>query len=137
MTNLPPLPAALACFGTWQVQRRIKDALLGSIVTFRGVATLTADQFAEEGEVIFPHGSYPSSRRYLLTWGTSQVHVARPDGAPFITLAASRRQQVIHHCGADLYRGRFLFHGPKGWAEAWSVTGPRKSYQSFSLYRPA
>lgn len=82
----------------------------------------------------FRDQSYPAERRYRLAWQPSELVIRRPDGTFFIALAPEPQQRVTHHCGDDLYQGRFLFSGRDRWVEIWDVTGPRKNYRSISHY---
>jgi hypothetical protein len=101
--------------GSWHVRRRITDAATGWVSRFQGRARITPTLFHEEGTIRFRDQSFPAERRF------------------FIALSAAPRQQVTHHCGDDLYQGRFLFSGD-AWVEIWDVSGPRKTYRSISHY---
>jgi hypothetical protein len=41
---------------------------------------------------------------------------------------------VLHHCGDDLYEGRFIFRSRDFWIEFWRASGPRKRYASLTRY---
>ncbi|WP_134680967.1 DUF6314 family protein [Paracoccus ravus] len=122
-----------AFLGNWRVRRRISDAATGWISLFRGQAEITPTSFFEEGTIRFRDQTFPAERRYLLDWQPSELVIRRPDGSFFIALTPNPQQQVTHHCGDDLYQGRFLFSG-HAWVEIWEVTGPRKNYCSISHY---
>lgn len=123
--------------GTWDVRRRIIDRLNHSLVTFEGQAFVTPVQFEEHGDTHSDHATLRSSRTYRLDDAVEDLVVRFPDLAEFIRIGDGASQHVVHHCGPDLYRGRFFFRGPDAWAEMWHVRGPRKHYLSLAHYRRA
>jgi hypothetical protein len=55
-------------------------------------------------------------------------------GAHFVHLGLAPDQRVLHHCGDDLYEGRFIFRSRDFWIEFWRASGPRKRYASLTRY---
>ncbi|QND49826.1 hypothetical protein HB780_30605 [Rhizobium lusitanum] len=121
--------------GTWDVKRRIIDRLNATLITFEGQALLTPVQFEEHGDTTSEYATLRSSRTYWLGSEAECLSVYFPDLTEFIHIGGAASQRVIHHCGLDLYRGRFFFRGPDAWAEMWHVYGPRKHYVSLAHYR--
>ncbi|MGX9142019.1 DUF6314 family protein [Mesorhizobium sp. 128a] len=120
--------------GDWTVRRTIIDFLAGATYNFTGNAAVTADAFTERGVMQIGAHAMPASRAYRLELRDHSIRILRADGSEFILLEPKAAQSVQHHCGADVYAGRFLFRGPDEWAEAWRVKGPRKNYASFSRF---
>ena len=121
--------------GDWTVRRTMIDFLAGATYNFTGNALMTADAFAERGVMQIGAHAMPASRAYKLERRGHLIRILRADGSEFILLEPKAVQSVQHHCGADVYVGRFLFRGPDEWAEAWRVKGPRKNYASLSRFR--
>ena len=131
----PTTPDASLILGTWEIQRRILDHRAGTTASFSGRATITSTRFEETGQLTFGPSVLHATRAYQLQFGKRSVTVTHPDGSEFIVLHAQPSQTVRHHCGADLYVGRFFFVDADTWAEAWRVVGPRKRYVSLARYR--
>lgn len=110
------------------------DFLAGATYRFSGDAVVTADAFAEHGTMWIGSHEMPASRRYRLEPGEGSTRILHADGRDFIELKPRAAQAVRHHCGADLYAGRFFFRGPDEWVEAWRVKGPRKNYATFGRF---
>ncbi|AVA20707.1 MULTISPECIES: DUF6314 family protein [unclassified Rhizobium] len=123
--------------GTWDVRRKVIDRLNASLILFEGQAFVTPHQFEEHGDTTMDYATLRSSRTYRLRGEAGHVAVCFPDLTEFIRIGNSASQRVVHHCGADLYRGRLFFRGPDAWAEMWHVQGPRKHYLSLAHYRRA
>jgi hypothetical protein len=119
---------------TWRVGRVVIDRLHLGRVTFEGLATISADDFVEHGRTMFRGHLSQSRRRYRLRTSGDCVVVQFPDGREFIEISRQPMQRVRHQCGDDAYLGQFMFLTPNVWYEAWSVSGPRKSYRSLSKY---
>jgi hypothetical protein len=122
--------------GTWRVQRRLADHVTGSIGSFEGVASFTADGVAvlsyhEEGELRFGEYSGPASRDLIYrAGGDGAADVCFADGREFYRLdlrPGTWRDQ--HLCDPDRYTvaGRLL--GPDSFEERWRASGPRKDYE--------
>ena len=124
----------IAFHGTWRAHRRILDARTGGVTRFEGTALISPGHFEEDGIVDHAGQTYQASRRYRLVFGERRVDVHFEDGRPFIALTAASIQSVLHVCGKDRYRGRFLFADHDFWTEAWSVLGPRKNYTALTRY---
>ncbi|MBA1141691.1 DUF6314 family protein [Mesorhizobium neociceri] len=124
---------SLAC--AWTVRRTMIDFLARTSYKFTGNAVVTANAFTERGVMQIGAHAMPASRAYKLERRGHLIVILRADGSEFIELEPKATQNVQHHCGADVYAGRFLFRGPDEWAEAWRVKGPRKNYASLSRFR--
>lgn len=120
--------------GDWKVRRTMIDFLAGATYRFAGDAVVTADAFTERGLMGTGSHEMPASRSYRLEWSERSMRILHADGRDFIELGPEAAQTVRHHCGADLYVGRFFFRGPDEWAEAWRVKGPRKNYASLGRF---
>lgn len=120
--------------GIWRVRRKVVDHMAGQQIVFEGMATITGDTFVEQGEVVADGRALPAIRRYRLQRSGSATEVLFSDGRPFATFGELPNQRVEHHCGDDLYAGRFLFIRPDFWVEFWRVRGPRKRYISLTQF---
>ena len=126
--------------GRWTIERRITDRRDGRDATFSGTAVFRPDDaglvYDETGQLeIAGGGVMTAERRYL--WretAPGQIAVLFADGRPFHTLDESGRD--THDCAPDIYRVRYEFGAWPAWSAHWSVTGPRKDYDSFSRYSP-
>ncbi|WP_138465392.1 DUF6314 family protein [Poseidonocella sp. HB161398] len=139
------LPAAERLFtaaglaGTWAVTRQIADARTGGTARLEGLARFHPDdgglRYDEEGVLTLPGGqSFAATRRYLWRFGPP-VRVLFADGRLFHVLdPADPEAELVHHCGDDLYRGRYRA-GAAFWETEWHVTGPRKDQVSRIRYR--
>jgi Arc/MetJ-type ribon-helix-helix transcriptional regulator len=133
-----PFPAqAMADFivGNWTVSRTMIDFLARATYSFSGDAVVTADAFTEHGLMRIGDQDMPASRRYRLDVLEHSTRILHADGRDFIELVPKAAQTVHHHCGADIYAGRFFFRGPDEWVETWRVKGPRKNYASLGRFR--
>ncbi len=120
--------------GKWCVSRVILDSRPKQVIVFNGVAEITHDAFDENGEMLLGGSRLETSRRYRLHLSGEQVEVTFPDGRPFFCIKLSAVQRVLHWCGEDVYRGRFIFLSNDEWSEMWNVLGPRKAYRSVTRY---
>ncbi|UDL89108.1 DUF6314 family protein [Mesorhizobium sp. PAMC28654] len=134
VTGDAPAWHADVLLGSWQVRRTVIDFRAGTSCAFSGQAVVTADGFAESGEVRLGERALSASRSYRLERRGDVLAVLRADGSDFISLDGRASQSVRHDCGADLYAGRFFFRGPHEWTEAWRVKGPRKNYASLGRF---
>lgn len=123
--------------GVWRVRRTVIDHAAGQRIVFAGTATITGDTFVEQGETVVDGRSFPAMRRYRLHRDATAIEVLFSDGRPFVTLGERSSQRVEHHCGNDLYAGRFLFASRNRWVELWRVHGPSKRYTSFTRFERA
>jgi hypothetical protein len=122
--------------GTWRVSRTVRDAKLGQDGTFEGTATFEPAAggdllLRETGVMRFGGHVGPAEQtyRYAFPDGPGRALVFRHDGTPFHDLDLSTgTAEAVHHCGADLYRGRFRVEGRDAWVVEWLVGGPRKDY---------
>ncbi len=130
-----PLASGPADFiGLWTVRRRLVDHLGHAHLRFAGQARIEADAITETGELRSDHGTTEARRLYRLSMDADGVDVLFPNGSEFVRLGLSASQSVRHHCGDDLYEGRFVFRSRDCWIEFWRVSGPRKRYASLTRY---
>lgn len=120
--------------GSWRVRRTIIDRLNSVTMRFEGEAFITSVQFEEHGDLVSGDTTLRSSRTYRLNPAGDELVVGFPDNSEFVRLTPEPTQRLVHHCGADLYRGRVIFRSPDIWGETWIVVGPRKNYRSVALY---
>jgi hypothetical protein len=120
--------------GDWKVLRTMIDFLAGATYRFSGDAVVTANAFTEHGLMRIGDHAMPASRRYRLEQSGQSTRILHADGRDFIELGLEAVQVVHHHCGTDVYTGRFSFRRPDEWAEVWRVKGPRKNYASLGRF---
>jgi hypothetical protein len=130
----PEALRASAFMGLWQVRRRLVDHLGQTHLAFTGQARIGADSFTETGELHSNRGMMESKRFYLLAMDDTGADVRFAGGSDFIRLDLAPDQRVVHHCGDDLYEGRFMFRSLDCFIEFWRVAGPRKRYASLTRY---
>jgi hypothetical protein len=122
--------------GTWRIARMVKDARSGQNGGFDGIALFAPLPdggllLTESGTMRLGGYSGPAEQtyRYAFPDGPGRAEVFRHDGTPFHDLdLTAGSAEAVHHCGDDLYRGKFRVLGPDEWAVEWSVSGPRKDY---------
>lgn len=124
-----------AFLGNWSVRRKIVDYRTGGVFSFEGEAVLTNTSFEERGQIDYGAGAFSAERAYRIQTDGDSISVLFANGARFIELGPAVSQAVHHHCGQDIYLGRFFFRGREAWAERWRVSGPRKHYASLAHYR--
>lgn len=92
--------------------------------------------YEEQG--ILEMGAYrgEATRRYRFTsCQGSRAEILFDDGAPFHTVdLATGRADAVHHCGDDLYEGRYQVLSRDQWTLDWRVTGPRKALSISTQY---
>lgn len=132
ITAVDPIDSFL---GDWDVRRLIVDRMAKASYRFEGTATIDGSSFVESGTVHSGAMSLKGDRSYELRRGDGGLDIHFPDGRLFVSLGGRPAQAVYHLCGDDHYSGRFFFKTDGAWAEAWSVTGPRKRYISLARYR--
>jgi hypothetical protein len=114
--------------------RRIHDLRLGMTGRLTGMACLTPCaqglNYEEAGELQFGayRGDVTARYRFVIDDGnTGAIAVLFADGRLFHRLdLSSGRDDVLHDCAPDRYRGRYRATGPDGWASSWHIAGPRK-----------
>ncbi|KQZ82862.1 hypothetical protein ASD64_07960 [Mesorhizobium sp. Root157] len=121
--------------GKWQVRRTVIDHFNRQRHDFTGLTTITGTSIVERGELQIGDAAIEASRTYQLTMDDGGVIVRFATGLEFVRLDLAACQTVHHCCGADMYRGRFLFQNRNCWSEFWRVRGPRKRYVSLTRYR--
>ena len=127
--------------GQWRIARRIRDARSGIAgrLTGQAIFTPSADGLLhdENGDLRFGAHAGPTTQRYRLTIDApSQAVVHHADGSMFHLLdLASGRADILHRCGADIYRGRYRVLSGVHFSVSWHVTGPRKQYRLATWYR--
>lgn len=128
--------------GAWRIARTVRDARLGQDGSFDGTAVfMEADDgdllLTETGTLRFGDHAGPAEQtyRYAFPDGPRRAMVFRHDGSPFHDLDLSDgTAEVLHHCGADIYRGGFRVEGHDAWTVRWLVKGPRKDYDMMTRY---
>lgn len=120
--------------GLWHVRRRLVDHRGQEKIGFVGQALIEATSITETGEMRSSRGAMEAKRLYLLAMDDAGVDVRFAGGSDFVRLGLAPDQRVLHHCGDDLYNGRFLFRSRDCWIEFWRVSGPRKRYASLTRY---
>lgn len=120
--------------GRWRARRRVVDLLARRTYAFEGTATITADEFIEQGEVVAGDRSFAATRRYGLRERSSGSDVLFPNGRLFVRLELRPDQRLEHLCGEDVYRGRLFFLSTVLWVELWRVRGRSKNYKSLTRF---
>jgi len=86
--------------------------------------------YEEAGELQFGahRGDTTARYRFVIDEGKAgAITVLFADGRLFHYLdLSSGRDDVLHDCAPDQYRGRYRALGPDGWASSWHIAGPRK-----------
>lgn len=128
--------------GAWRIARTVRDARLGQDGSFDGTGLFEqgADGgllLRETGTLRFGDHAGPAEQTYRYSFpdGPRRAMVFRHDGSPFHDLDLSDgTAEVLHHCGADVYRGGFRVEDHDAWTVRWVVTGPRKDYHMVTRY---
>ena len=126
--------------GRWRIARRIDDKRLGILGRLTGCVTFTPSPGGliqdEDGDLSFGTYRGPATRRYhLVIDRPSMADVHHADGRLFHTLdLASGGAEILHHCGADVYRGRYRVIDGDRFFLSWRVRGPHKDYASVTRY---
>jgi len=122
--------------GSWMLSRILMDRLSGASGSFLGWASFQerpgerdgALDYSERGQMLFGDYSGISFRSYRYSFpspGRADVHFT--DGRLFHALDLTEgAADAVHHCGEDVYSGRFDACRDSLWDSAWHVTGPRK-----------
>ncbi len=127
--------------GRWRLERRILDRHARSCGFLSGEAEYQDhDQdldYREAGTLSFGGGQFAVSRSYRYRFSETQAAEVRFEhGGLFHELDLSQGPWLVtHHCGGDLYRGRFRVLAADSWVVAWRATGPRKDQVLKSRYR--
>ncbi len=126
--------------GTWIIERRIDDFLLGRVGQLDGTATFASAPnglaYCERGTLIMEDQKPMSAeRRYLWSYQDGRIIVAHADGASFHSFAPSGgRASACHTCGRDEYRVIYTFSRWPHWRADWRVQGPNKHYRMTTAY---
>lgn len=138
------LPRGIADFsGRWGIDRQIVDRRANRRLSMRGEVEFVPDGnglFCEERGMLDPGDGAPALeavRRYL--WraaGRGRIGVRFEDGRPFHHFDLAPRSEAVHRCPPDLYRAVYDFSDWPRWSVTWTVTGPRKDYDSVTCYVP-
>lgn len=125
-----------AFLGDWRVTRHIWQGD-GSEGRFEGTATWRAEDtgaiYRESGQFwLDGQGPYLAERTYR--WGTD-LTVYFEDGRLFHQVP-TEGGAVAHWCPPDQYDGVYDFSDWPRWTLRWRVSGPRKAYESLTLYTP-
>ena len=122
----------------WRVSRSIDDRLTGQPGRFEGRAVFRPEgrglRYREEGLLYLGEGpGMTAVRDYLWREAAGRIVVDHGDGRPFHDFDPA--DPVARHvCAPDDYRVRYDFSDWPDWRAAWSVTGPRKTYDLVSRY---
>ena len=136
-----PEPAGLAAWlrGAWVVTRMIN----GGAGHFEGSARFAPDPAApavtiweEHGRLRFAGHEGPAARTLRIeAAGGGGWMVRFADDRPFHSLdLSSGSAEVTHHCGEDVYRGRYEIEDAERFTVTWRVTGPHKDDVIASVY---
>ena len=92
--------------------------------------------YEEQGTLAMGNYRGEATRRYRFTsCEGARADILFDDGAPFHTLdLATGYADVVHHCGDDLYEGRYELRSADQWTLDWRVTGPRKALSISTQY---
>jgi len=125
--------------GEWRLSRRIRDLRLmlrGQLDGHASVTVMTKGLLlSETGRLAFGEHVSDASQRYRIIFGSECAQVFRADGSRFHDLdLSSGTARILHHCGEDLYRGRYRVTDDDHYSVGWRVIGPRKNYRMASLY---
>lgn len=119
--------------GRWMLSRILTDRRAGVSGSFLGWAVFEDDDgaldYSERGQMLFGdfRGISFQSYRYRFS-EPSRAEVHFTDGRLFHPLDLSAgRTSAVHHCGDDVYGGRFAARGDGLWDSEWHVAGPRKN----------
>jgi hypothetical protein len=127
--------------GTWEMERRIEDALSGLTSHLEGRASFTpaggALALDEAGTLSIPgHAPVAAARRYLWAQDGGGIAVSFADGRPFHRFdPAAVPCGARHDCAPDVYRVDYDFAAWPRWRAVWQVRGPRKDYRMTTDYR--
>ncbi|WP_305972172.1 MULTISPECIES: DUF6314 family protein [unclassified Mameliella] len=126
-----------AFLGDWQVSRQIwqDDGARGR---FEGTARWQRDGtgaiYSERGQFwLGGQGPFVAERSYR--WD-ADLTVYFEDGCLFHKVP-TEGGEVAHWCPPDQYDGLYDFSDWPRWSLRWRVTGPRKAYESLTLYSAA
>ena len=136
-----PLPRPLSGFaGRWRLTRQIRDFAGGPDGRFDGRAVFApADRgliYREEGVLTLGGARVRAERSYIWREAGEGVDVCFPDGRFFHRIGPGPTPEAEHDCPPDTYRVAYDFAAWPEWRAVWRVTGPRKDYESRSLYAP-
>ena len=125
--------------GDWHLSRRIYDLRLTLRGRFDGCASVTAMAdgllLNETGRLAFGEHVSDASQHFRIAINDEGARIFRADGSTFHDLdLSSGWARILHHCGGDLYRGRYRVLSADRYCVMWRVTGPRKDYRMASLY---
>ena len=118
--------------GRWMLSRILTDRRAGVSGSFLGWAVFEDDDgaldYSERGQMLFGDFrgiSFQSYRYNFPESGRAEVHFT--DGRSFHPLDLTKgTADAIHHCGGDVYNGRFDVCGDGLWDSRWQIGGPRK-----------
>lgn len=91
----------------------------------------------ETGQLRFGDHRGDATSRYLIdVEQPAKASIRHADGRLFHALdLSSGAADILHHCGDDIYRGRYRVLGNTQFFVNWRVCGPRKDYASATCYR--
>lgn len=130
--------------GRWMLTRILTDKRAGVSGSFLGWASFEERpgekdgrlDYHERGQMLFGDYRGISFRRYRYSFpdpGRAEVHFT--DGRLFHPLDLSTgTTDAVHHCGRDVYSGRFDVGGDGLWDSQWHIGGPRKDLVIVNRY---
>ncbi|WP_170399902.1 DUF6314 family protein [Ruegeria arenilitoris] len=137
------LPRSLSDFeGKWSLNRTIHDTRAGQVVQAEGQAVLRpVDQgliYDEDVTLRIPgQAEMKGTRRYLWQESGDRIAVLFDDERYFHALKLGQAQSRDHHdCPPDSYDAVYDFSGWPIWSVSWTVSGPRKTYEMKTEFRP-
>lgn len=128
--------------GTWRLEREITDQRGDRLAQFKGCGDFVATGerqllYLEQGALDLGYGPLEARRALSYAFATARWATVRfADGSLFHYLDLSEGESRVHvTCGEDAYVGSFAALGSGDLSVRWQADGPRKCYESKSLYR--
>jgi len=92
--------------------------------------------YDEAGLLRFGAYQGEAARRYLFVFDRPDAaQVRHADGSLFHPLGlSSGKDDILHQCGEDHYRGRYRVLDRNRFVASWDVAGPRKRYRTATFY---
>lgn len=122
--------------GRWQLERTITDAGGRPTAHFTGTLTVTRDGPAtlrsqERGHLTHDGRTFPAHRRLRYDLHGATATVRFEHGGHFHELdLRTGRDDAVHPCGDDTYRGHTEVVDADRFVQVWRVTGPTEDYTS-------
>ncbi len=124
--------------GFWQLERHITHDN-GSSDHFIGLAQFMGEgdefKYREKGEIVIKGKTYNAERKYIWRSAGKLIQVYFDDERFFHEFSIDN-PVASHFCPPDNYQVQYIW-GEGRWTALWQVQGPRKSYQSKTVYTRA